>query len=70
MTVARRTLRFVDYGLTAIVVLLGAVSVWMWLQAAYWGDAYAIANAMTWSLLTGFLFILNHGVSWLAERGE
>jgi hypothetical protein len=63
MTLVSRTLRYVDYSLTGITVLLGVGALYMWYHAImWWGDPTAMASAMAWTVLTLVVAAVDVGV--------
>ena len=66
-----QTLKIADYTLTLLGVLSAVVALYMWAQAVLvWGDAYAYAEALTFTVVTVVIFGLGAGVQWLQNRGE
>ena len=71
MMLIRHTLKIADYSLKALGVLFALIALYMWGQAILvWGDSYAYAEALTFTVVTLFLFGLGAGVEWLRNRGE
>ena len=71
MMLVRHTLKIADYTLTALGVLFAIIALYMWGQAVLvWGDAYAYAEALTFTVVTLVMFGLGMGVEWLRNRGD
>ena len=71
MMLVRHTLKIADYTLTALCVLFAIIALYMWGQAVLvWGDAYAYAEALTFTVVTLVMFGLGMGVEWLRNRGD
>ena len=71
MMLIRHTLKIADYTLTTLGVLFALIALYMWGQAILvWGDAYAYAEALTFTVVTLVMFGLGMGVEWLRNRGE
>lgn len=71
MSVVARTTRYANYTLTALVVLSGLASLYLWVEAImWWGDAMAFASAMTWSVVTVALVGLSTVVGVVGAGGD
>jgi len=71
MTVYSRTLRYTDWGLTAVAGIMSIGTLYLWLQALYWwGDAGAFASAAAWTVVTLLMWGVVAVVEWLRNRGE
>ena len=71
MILVRHTFKIINYTLVALGVLFALITLWMWLQAIlWWGDTYAFADALTFTVVTVVIFALGAGVQWLQNRGE
>ena len=71
MMLVRHTLKIADYTLTSLGVLFDIIALYMWGQAVLvWGDAYAYAEALTFTVVTLVMFGLGMGVEWLRNRGD
>ena len=71
MILVRHTFKIINYTLVALGVLFALITLYMWAQAVLvWGDAYAYADALTFTLVTVVIFALGAGVQWLQNRGE
>lgn len=71
MMFVRHTLKIADYALTALAVVFGLITLWMWAEAVmYWGDAYVLAEAFAFSVITMTTVAVGAGVEYLRNRGE
>ena len=56
---------------TIIALLTTLYTLSKWASAILvWGDAYALSQALTWSLVMFVAFIPVFGIEWLQNRGE
>ena len=71
MTLVRSTFKITNYATLTLGVLFALITLWMWLQAIlWWGDTYALAEALTWTFLTLVVFAANAGVEYVRNRGD
>lgn len=71
MTVYDRTVRYVDWGLTAVAGIMSIGTLYLWLEAMFWwGDVGAFASAAAWTTLTLVMWGVVMVVEWLRQRGE
>lgn len=71
MGVFVRTLRVIDKATTALGVLCGLAALFLWVHAILqWGDAMAMAWALTGSVVALVAIGLSAGMSRLRARGE
>jgi len=71
MTVFNRTLRYADWGVTAVAGLMTIGTLYLWGQALmWWGSAGAFASAAAWSVPTVLMWGIVMAVEWLRNRGE
>ena len=71
MTLVRSTFKITNYATLALGGLFALITLWMWLQAIlWWGDTYACAEALTWTILTLVVFAANASVEYVRNRGD
>lgn len=70
MMFVRHTLKIANYALTGLGVLFALITLYMWGQAfLVWGDSYAFAEALSFTVITLVVFALGAGVDYLQNRG-
>lgn len=71
MTVTTSALVWGDRLFTGLALLVGVVALWMWAQAILsWGDAYAFAEALTWTVLTLVAFAPAIVIEYVRNGGD
>lgn len=71
MSVTSRSLRYADYTARAVAVLCSLGALYLWAQSLlWWGDAMAMASALTWTLVALVVWGVVMLAEWVRNRGE
>ena len=71
MPVVSTSLRWGEKAFTALGVVFALAALWMWLQAILaWGDAYALSQALAWTVLTLAVFAPAFVIEYIRNRGD